>query len=46
MTRLRARSIALTGYLESLIHALVPDVTVLTPRDAAARGAQLSVRVA
>ena len=46
MARLRQKSIALTGYLESLIDALVPDATVLTPRDPDARGAQLSVRVA
>jgi kynureninase len=45
MPALRRRSVALTGYLEALIDALVPDVTILTPRDPAERGAQLSVRV-
>ena len=42
---LRARSEQLTGYLEGLIDALVPDVEILTPRDPAARGAQLSLRL-
>jgi kynureninase len=42
---LRAKSEQLTGYLEHLIDALVPDVEILTPRDPAARGAQLSLRV-
>ncbi len=45
MAALRARSVALTGYLEGLLDALVPDAALLTPRDPAARGAQLSVRV-
>jgi kynureninase len=45
MPALRARSVQLTGYLEGLIDALVPDVEILTPRDPAARGAQLSLRV-
>ncbi|MFP5341961.1 MAG: kynureninase [Candidatus Limnocylindria bacterium] len=45
MPVLRRRSVALTGYLEALLDALVPDVTLLTPRDPAARGAQLSLRV-
>jgi len=43
---LRAKSIELTGYLEALIDGLVPDAEILTPRDPAARGAQLSLRVA
>ena len=42
---LRAKSIELTGYLEALIDGLVPDAEILTPRDPAARGAQLSLRV-
>jgi kynureninase len=42
---LRAKSIELTGYLEGLIDALVPDAEILTPRSPAARGAQLSLRV-
>lgn len=43
---LRAKSVQLTAYLEALIDPLVPDAAILTPRDPAARGAQLSVRVA
>ncbi len=42
---LRARSVQLTGYLEGLIDAIVPDVEILTPRDPGARGAQLSLHV-
>lgn len=42
MPALRARSVALTGYLESLLDAL--PVEVISPRDPAARGAQLSLR--
>ena len=42
---LRSKSVQLTAYLEGLIDALVPDVEILTPRDPAARGAQLSVRM-
>jgi len=44
MERLRAKSVALTGYLEELLAAL--PVTLLTPRDRTARGAQLSLRIA
>ena len=43
---LRAKSVRLTAYLESLVDALVPDAEILTPRDPAARGAQLSLRIA
>jgi kynureninase len=46
MGRLRAKSIRLTGYLESLLQG--PDlgnVEILTPSDPAARGCQLSLRV-
>ena len=42
MPALRARSVALTGYLSSLLDDL--PVEVLTPRDPAARGCQLSLR--
>ncbi len=42
---LLAKSRALAAYLESLMDALVPDATLLTPRDPVARGAQLSYRV-
>jgi kynureninase len=43
---LRAKSVQLTAYLEKLIVALVPDAEILTPRDPANRGAQLSLRIA
>ena len=42
MPALRARSVALTGYLAGLLDDL--GVDVITPRDPAARGAQLSLR--
>ena len=42
MPALRARSVALTGYLAALLEDLAVDV--ITPRDPAARGAQLSLR--
>lgn len=45
MAPLRAKSVALTTYLASQLDALVPDAEILTPRDPAQRGAQLSVRV-
>lgn len=46
MPALRAKSERLTGYLEQLIDAGLRDVLqVLTPRDAAQRGCQLSLRV-
>ena len=45
LAALRERSVRLTGYLEGLLDALVPDGTILTPRDPKRRGAQLSVRV-
>ena len=44
---LRAKSERLTGYLEALIDARLRDtLQVLTPRDPAQRGCQLSLRVA
>ncbi|GHB93688.1 kynureninase [Thermomonas carbonis] len=43
---LRAKSEALTGYLEQLIDAELRDVLqVVTPREASRRGCQLSIRV-
>ena len=46
MPALRAKSQTLTGYLEALIDADLRDVLqVVTPRDAAQRGCQLSIRV-
>jgi kynureninase len=43
---LRKKSVRLTGYLERLLeHELGERIRILTPRDANARGAQLSVRV-
>ncbi|KAA9154289.1 kynureninase [Amycolatopsis acidicola] len=44
MEALRERSIRLTGYLESLLDE-IPAAEVLTPRDPARRGCQLSLRV-
>ena len=42
MSALRARSVALTGYLERLLAA--SPIEILTPREPSARGAQLSLR--
>ena len=44
--RLRAKSVELTGYLEFLLDRLSPAVKVISPRAPAARGCQLSFRVA
>jgi kynureninase len=46
MTRLRAKSIRLTGFLEFLLDQRVPSADILTPRDPADRGCQLSLRIA
>ena len=46
MERLRAKSVALTGYMEELLAPLEPRVHVITPRDSRARGCQLSIRIA
>ncbi len=46
MQALRAKSERLTGYLEWLVeHELADTLEVLTPRESARRGAQLSLRV-
>jgi kynureninase len=46
LDRLRAKRDRLTGYLEYLIDSRLPDtVEVLTPRDPAQRGSQLSLSV-
>ncbi|MFC0006806.1 kynureninase [Micromonospora siamensis] len=47
MAALRERSLRLTGWLESLLDEVTADrpLTVVTPRDPARRGCQLSVRV-
>jgi kynureninase len=51
MTELRRRSVALTGYLESRLAAVAAigadagTARIITPRDPARRGAQLSLRV-
>lgn len=46
MERLREKSIALTGYMEFLLRQLKSEkFSVITPRDPARRGAQLSIRL-
>lgn len=45
INRLREKSLALTGFLESLLDSIGPRVSVLTPRDPAQRGCQLSIVV-
>ena len=46
MPALRAKSEALTGYLEALIREQLSDVLqIVTPREPARRGCQLSLRV-
>ncbi len=47
IANLRQKSIALTGYLESLLDQHASDkFTIITPRDPERRGAQLSLRIA
>ncbi len=47
MKRLGAKSRALTGFLESCLRGIDTDLlTIITPTDPAARGCQLSLRVA
>jgi kynureninase len=46
MPRLRAKSVQLTGYLESLLRATDSRAfSIITPRDPTARGAQLSLHI-
>jgi kynureninase len=47
MDNLRERSIRLTGYLESVLDELIGDreIRIITPRDPARRGTQLSVQL-
>jgi kynureninase len=42
---LRAKSVAMTGFLERLVDRHPQDVEIVTPRAPAARGAQLSLRI-
>jgi kynureninase len=43
--RLRAKSVALTGFLEELLQPLQSSVQLITPRDVDSRGCQLSIRI-
>ncbi|HEU0242259.1 MAG TPA: kynureninase [Candidatus Limnocylindrales bacterium] len=45
LAALRTKSVALTGFLESLLDRFVPDAELLTPRRPDERGCQLSIRV-
>jgi kynureninase len=46
MDQLRAKSLAMTGFLDGLIRGLLDDVIeIITPADADRRGCQLSLRV-
>ena len=45
LARLRAKSVALTGFLEFLLERLAPAVRIITPREPGERGCQLSLRV-
>ena len=46
ISALREKSVKLTGYLESLINGIADErIQIITPRDPAHRGCQLSIRV-
>jgi kynureninase len=45
LPRLRAKSVALTDFLDELIRPLAPALHILTPADSARRGCQLSLRI-
>ncbi len=46
MERLRAKSVALTGYLEFLLEGIAsPKFSIITPRESGRRGAQISIRI-
>ena len=45
LERLRAKSIALTSFLEQLLQPLQSSVQLITPRDVQSRGCQLSIRI-
>ena len=46
MERLRAKSVALTGYLEFLLEGVASSkFSIITPRESARRGAQISMRI-
>jgi len=42
---LREKSVALTGFLAALLEPFEPDVHLITPREPARRGCQLSLRI-
>jgi len=46
LERLRAKSVALTDFMDELLQPLAPQVAVITPRVAEERGCQLSLRIA
>jgi kynureninase len=45
MVRIREKSVALIGFLETLMNRLAPDVHIVTPREPTRRGSQLSLRI-
>jgi len=46
MAALREKSVALTDFLEEQLRPLEPAIHILTPRESARRGCQLSIRIA